>query len=73
MHERDLMIVKVGRANDKGGMDTLLLKAPIIKVAQIENNKLEFMTNPTEHQLLVQKSWLTAEGEEISLTQKIHP
>lgn len=67
MKEGEPLKVKVVRANDAGGKDTLELSAIIEKVEMKEEHKLDFMPNPDMHQATVRQAWLTTEGKGIAI------
>jgi hypothetical protein len=50
----------VGRPNSSGGIDTVLLRATVEIVTDVELNKLQQVPNPSPRQAMVQKAWLTA-------------
>lgn len=59
MKEGEPFVVKTGRKNNTGGMDTLILQAPAEKITVADMNKLTFIPDATAQQLLVRKAWLT--------------
>jgi len=61
MREGETFRVKIGRRNAGGGIDTLQLSAPVMKVKSVEINKLAPVQGATEKQKLVFASWLTNE------------
>jgi predicted metalloprotease with PDZ domain len=60
MKEGDQFTAKVGRPNSSGGIDTVLLRATVEIVTDVELNKLQQVPNPSPRQAMVQKAWLTA-------------
>jgi hypothetical protein len=63
MKEGEPFVVRVGRKNAQGGIDTLTLSAPAEKVTQVELNRLTFMPDATPAQLRTRAAWLTAKPE----------
>lgn len=60
MKEGDQFTAKVGRVNSSGGIDTVVLRATVEMVTDVELNKLQQLPNPSPKQAMVQKAWLTA-------------
>jgi predicted metalloprotease with PDZ domain len=63
MKEGEPFVVRVGRKNASGRIDTLTLSAPAEKVTQVELNRLTFQPNATPAQLRTRNAWLTAKPE----------
>jgi predicted metalloprotease with PDZ domain len=63
MKEGEPFVVRVGRKNASGGIDSLILSAPAEKVTQVELNHLSFIPGASAQQRRVRDAWLQAKPE----------
>jgi predicted metalloprotease with PDZ domain len=70
MKEGQELEVKVARKNESGGVETMRLAAPLMKITNTKKHVLEFMEQPTEQQVLVRNAWLSTPGKPVTPTAK---
>ena len=59
LNEGDRFEVQIGRAGTDGAIQPMTLSAPVVKITELELNKLEPMADATKKQQLVREAWLT--------------
>ncbi len=73
MKEGEMFEAMVGRKNEKGVIDTILLKTIVFKATEVTLNTLELMPDASAHQNLVQQSWLKPAIVESNVSVKAIP